>query len=169
MKRTPRARRLEVSSEEIGFLCEGMSLASRPMGLAIKNITEEYSLGPRGAWITLMIATGKVCYPSDLAPFFEIGRSLISVELVRLIEAGLISHQKSTSDGRRAELKLTALGDKVQRRVQQGLEKLVLQRLSSYTREQVLVCARMLRDFRVPGPHGIDLRTGKSRPRVKRT
>jgi DNA-binding MarR family transcriptional regulator len=148
MKRANSADPLKLSWDEIGFLCEGVSLASQPMWLAVKEITAEYSLGPRGAWITVVISAGEV-YPLDVAKVFRVGRSLVTVELTRLIEAGLIVYEQNASDGRRMELKLTPLGNAVQRRVKNALSKLVHECLSGYKREDVLLCARMLRDFRV--------------------
>jgi DNA-binding MarR family transcriptional regulator len=168
MKKAGRAQPLKLSWDEIGFLCEGMSLASRPMSLATESITEEYSLGPRGAWITVLITTGEV-YPLDLTRVFRVGRSLITAELTRLAEARLITYEKNASDGRRVELKLTPLGDSVQRRVKEELSKLVLKRLSSYKRSDILLCARMLRDFRVPAPEIIEPRKQKRPPRAKHT
>jgi DNA-binding MarR family transcriptional regulator len=155
--------RLKLSWDEIGLLCEGLSLSSRPMGVAIKDITEEFSLGPRGAWITVLIAAEQVFFPLDLAQVFQIGRSLITAELTRLTDAGLITYRQSAKDGRRAELKLSPLGDTVQRRVKQELSKLVLERLASYTREDILLCTRMLRDFRLGSPDLIDPQAGKPR------
>lgn len=149
MIKNGRANALKLSWEEIGFLCEGLSLASRPMGLAVQDITDEYSLGPRGAWITILIATGRI-YPLDLAEQFRVGRSLITAELVRLADAGLIEYAQNAQDGRRLELKLTSVGNTVQRRVKDELSKLVLRRFAAYTREEALLCARMLRDFRMP-------------------
>ena len=149
MKKRSRASALNLTWDEIGLLCEGMSLASRPMDLAVKHINDEYSLAPRGAWITALIAAGRI-HPLDLADLFRVGRSLITAELTRLAEAGLIQFEEHAQDGRRTELKLTALGNKVMRRVRDELSKLMLQRLAAYTREEVLLCSRMLRDFRVP-------------------
>ena len=140
---------LRLTWEEIGFLCQGMSLASRPMGLAVKDISDEYSLGPRGPWITVLIATGQI-YPLDLAKLFRVGRSLITAELTRLAAAGLVEFEQNEQDGRRTELKLTRLGNAVQRRVRDELSKLMLRRLAAYTREELLLCARILHDFRVP-------------------
>ena len=149
MKKVGRADALHLTWEEIGVLCEGLSLASRPMGLAVKEITEEYSLGPRGAWITILITTGQI-YPLDLAKLFRVGRSLITAELARLADAGLLEYEQNAQDGRRTMLKLTTRGNTVQRRVKEELSKLVLRRFAAYTREEVLLCARMLHDFRVP-------------------
>jgi DNA-binding MarR family transcriptional regulator len=168
MKKAGRADPLKMSWEEIGFLCEGLALASRPMGLATKSITEEYSLGPRGAWITVLMSTGQV-FPLDLAEVFKIGRSLITAELTRLADAGLITYEKNASDGRRLELKLTPRGDTVQRRVKEELSKLVLHRFAAYKREEVVLCARMLRDFRVPAAESVESPTKKSGAPAKRS
>jgi DNA-binding MarR family transcriptional regulator len=161
---------LKLTWEEIGFLCQGMSLASRPMDLAVKDISNEYSLGPRGPWITVLITTGQI-YPLDLAKLFRVGRSLITAELTRLAAAGLVEFEQNEQDGRRTELKLTRLGNTVQRRVRDELSKLMLRRLAGYTREELLLCARMLHDFRVPqnedGP-AIEPDNERRRPKAKR-
>jgi len=136
------------------------------MGIAVKDITEEFSLRPRGAWITVLVAAEQVLFPQDLARVFRIGRSLITAELNRLAEAGLITYAPNAADGRRAELKLTRLGDEVQRRVKSELSKLVLQRLGSYRRDDILLCTRMLRDFRLGSSEPLEL-PGAKPPRKK--
>lgn len=150
MKKAARKDSLNLSWDEIGFVCEGLSLAPQPMNLAVKEITEEFSLGPRGAWITILIATTGPIYPLDLAKTFGVGRSLITAELTRLAEAGIIEFQQNAEDGRRTDLKLTPRGETVQRRVKDGMSQLILRRLAAYSREEILLCARMLYDFRVP-------------------
>jgi DNA-binding MarR family transcriptional regulator len=147
MKKTDRARLQELSWDQIGFILEGLVVAPRPMRTATRSITAEYSLGPRGAWIAVLISIGEVVFPLDLTKFFQIGRSLITAELTRLSDAGLITYQKNASDGRRVELTLTPLGQSVQRRVKADLAKLVTLRLASYSREQALLFGRMLHDF----------------------
>jgi DNA-binding MarR family transcriptional regulator len=91
-------------------------------------------------------------FPLDLTKFFQIGRSLITAELTRLSDAGLITYSKSANDGRRVELALTPLGQSVQRRVKTELVKLVTRRLESYTREQAILFGRMLHDFGIVAP-----------------
>jgi DNA-binding MarR family transcriptional regulator len=149
MKKSIRKKTLKLSWEEIGYISEGLVAASRPLRLATQSITDQYSLGPRGAWMVHVISRGGI-YPLDLTHIFEIGRSLITAELNRLAEAKLISYTQSKSDGRRIELRLTALGERVNRRVKTALIQLVTQRLAGYTREQVQLCTQMLRDFREP-------------------
>lgn len=161
MKTSKQSKPLKLSWEDIGFISEGMSFASRPMRNAIQSINDEFSLGPRGAWIVRIVSRGDV-FPLDLTKLFHIGRSLITAELNRLADASLITYKKSENDGRRVELALTPLGEQVNLRVKQELTKLITQRLSSYTREEVLLCARMLRDFRVAASNSIEMNNGKS-------
>ena len=85
-----------------------------------------------------------------LTKIFQVGRSLITAELNRLTDAKLITYRQNDVDGRRFELALTPLGEKVCAQVKEETATLVLERLKSYTREEVLLCARMLRDFRLP-------------------
>lgn len=146
MKKSSQADKLELSWDEISFITGGMTLALRPISTATNNITKEYSLGRRGAWILILISTGHV-FPLELTNVFRVGRSLVTAELTRLTEAGLINYRKSNRDGRRTELALTPLGEKVCLQVRELLTNLVIQRLSGYTRSEILLCARLLRDF----------------------
>jgi DNA-binding MarR family transcriptional regulator len=176
MKKTDRAAAQELTWDEIGFICEGLVLAPRPQRDATRSITEEYSLGPRGAWIAVLISIGEVVFPLDLTKFFHIGRSLITAELTRLSDAGLIVYRKSENDGRRVQLVLTPLGHSVQRRVKAELTKLVTRGLASYTHEQALLFGRMLHDFGKVTPNddkvfqhleGMSSRSG-AKPRTSR-
>jgi DNA-binding MarR family transcriptional regulator len=96
---------------------------------------------------------------------FQIGRSLITAELTRLSDAGLIDYRQCVSDGRRIELTLTPLGQSVQRRVKDELAKLVTRRFASYTREEALLCARMLHDFNSAAPESVKLEKARKRSR----
>jgi DNA-binding MarR family transcriptional regulator len=162
MKNRGRAQSPKLSWHEIGFICEGMSLASRPIRIATKRISEEHSLGPRGAWMLLLISTGEV-FPMDLTKIFQVGRSLITAELNRLSDAKLITYRQSALDGRRMELALTPLGHSACERVKADTAKLVLERLKGYTREEVLLCAQMLRDFRIPDTPDVPAEYERSR------
>ncbi|TAL01202.1 MAG: hypothetical protein EPO08_11135 [Rhodospirillaceae bacterium] len=154
MKKAVKADQLKLSWEEVAFIAEGLSFSSRQLKFATQGITAEYSLGPRGAWILILITAGLV-FPLDLTNVFRIGRSLITAEIIRLTEARLITYRKSTRDRRRVELALTPLGEKAVQRIRDELSKTVIQRLSNYTREEVLLCARMLRDFNFPQPESV--------------
>jgi DNA-binding MarR family transcriptional regulator len=162
MRKNARAKVPQLSWEDIGFICEGLAFASRLLWSAIEDITEQYSLGPRGAWIVRLVGRNEMS-PLDLTNVFRVGRSLITAELARLIQAELITYRKSASDGRRVELALTPLGRTVERRIKDSLTKLVTERLADYDREQILLCGRMLRDIRMPAPQTMPMKTRRPR------
>jgi DNA-binding MarR family transcriptional regulator len=147
MTKGRRAKRLELSWDEIAILAHGMSFATQTVKAATDSITEEYGLGPRGAWILRLIESRSVVYPLDVTNVFQIGRSLITAELTRLAEAGLIAYCKPIGDRRRIELHLTPLGQQVAARVREELSKVILDRLSSFSRDDVLMCSRILHEF----------------------
>lgn len=152
--------KLDLSWDEIGDLTEGLSFASRPFHAAVKDVTEEFDLGPRGAWMIELIGSESASYPLEIANLFRVGRSLISAELTRLSDAGLITGVVSPTDRRRTKLTLTPAGEAVSQRVKEELTRLVAERLGKYSREELLLCARMLRDF-LGGPvHAEAVRTG---------
>jgi DNA-binding MarR family transcriptional regulator len=136
-----------LSAKETGLIAQGFTLANRLLRQTTSGVTLDYNLGPRGAWIVRLIAGGKVIHPLDVTNFFEISRSVISDELARLLKARLILYRKSRRDGRRVELALTALGEKVSRRVRKEIGQLINQRFVSYARDEVLSFGRMLDHF----------------------
>jgi DNA-binding MarR family transcriptional regulator len=146
MKKTA-SNPLKLSWKEVGLIAQGLSLASRPLRGVTKQITTEYGLGPRGAWILRLIETGQVVHPLDVTNFFHISRSVITEEVSRLTERGLIAYRQSDDDRRRVELALTPLGKKVGQRVREALTQLILQQFSSYSRDEVLQFCNMLQTF----------------------
>jgi DNA-binding MarR family transcriptional regulator len=141
---------LNLSWEDIGFFGNAIAIASRQWRLAAKQVRDEYALGPHGPWIIGLIASNHVVYPSDLTKVLRCGRSLISAELNKLSEAGLINCRKSEEDGRQIELSVTPLGAEMNKRVAEGLTSMLEERLVHYTREDILYCARLLRDLAGP-------------------
>jgi DNA-binding MarR family transcriptional regulator len=137
----------KLSWEEIGLIAQGFTRTSWLLKGAIAGITKDYRLGPRGGWILRLIETGQVIYPLDVTNFFHISRSVITEELAVLIERRLIVYRKSKEDGRRVKLALTRLGGEVSLRVQEVLTKMITERFSTYSRDQVLQFARMLQAF----------------------
>ena len=82
-----------LSDGEIAFLCSVIGVAPRQLAEAREAVTEEFDLGPRGAWILGMIEVG-IDSPSGLADALRIGRSLATTELNRLSDAGLIEARR---------------------------------------------------------------------------
>ena len=143
--------RPKLSTEELGRFCTAMAMAPRQLRHAAAVITERFDLGPRGAWIIGLIATGSA-YPSDLTRIFGVGRSLITAELVRLEAASLITCTRSGDDARRVELALTPLGRTANDELGDELGALVGDRLAAYTREDILLCMRILHAFTGSAP-----------------
>ena len=145
-----------LSDEEVAHLCSVMGVAPRQLAKAREAITEQFDLGPRGAWILGMIGVG-IDSPSGLADALRIGRSLATTELNRLSDAGLIEALRGRSDGRRSQLILTAAGHEANERLGRALTRFVNTRLAAYTRDELLLCARILRDFAGDLPQFADL------------
>lgn len=132
---------------DLGFFGQGITAAARQWRAAARKIGDEYSLGPRGPWILGLIASGRAQLPSDLSNFFKCSKGLITAELAKLTDAGLVIRQTSGEDGRRVELSLTPIGENAVYRLANLLIELMQDRMANYSREELLLCARMLCDF----------------------
>lgn len=138
----------ELSWNEVGMVYEGMAFASRPLRSVTDQINKRHDLGPRGTWILLMISNG--CqHPLDIATMLKIGRSLVTAELGRLEKAALLVSRKSAADQRRSELTVTPAGAAICAEVRAAMKAMLYERWAQYTPDQIRLCARMLRDFRV--------------------
>jgi DNA-binding MarR family transcriptional regulator len=133
--------------DELGLVCEGLAYGARLLRAATGPVTRQYSLGPRGAFILNLVSLG-ARYPLDLANAMKCGRSLITAELTRLTDAGLIVAKPGAKDRRRSELALTREGEAACQRVRGEMERLLRQTLATYTAEEIRLFSRMLRDVR---------------------
>jgi DNA-binding MarR family transcriptional regulator len=142
--RRPRSGESLLGWDEIAFLAEGLAFGPRALRAATDTVTERYDLGPRGAWIVNVISHG-VAYPLELAHVFGVGRSLITAELARLIEAGLIDARPGKDDRRKTELTLTALGRKASHEIREELSQIIRRRLAGFDAAEVRLAAEILR------------------------
>jgi DNA-binding MarR family transcriptional regulator len=140
------AARPDLSAEEIAIFCNVIGVGPRQMMKAREEITERYDLGPRGAWIIGLIEVG-VTSPSALTEVLCIGRSLVTAEINRLLQANLVAGVQSERDGRRTVLELTDEGWRVSRELREKVNEFVIGRLAGHTREEVLACIALLQDF----------------------
>lgn len=130
--------------DEVAFLAEGLAFGPRALRAATAKVTERYNLGPRGAWILNVISHG-VAYPLELASVFCVGRSLITAELSRLTEAGLVNAQPGRNDRRKTELTLTPLGTQASEEIRQEFSAIVSQRLAGFDAGELRLAAEVLR------------------------
>jgi DNA-binding MarR family transcriptional regulator len=144
----------ELSWDEIESVAQRMIFASRPLHAAIHGIVRDHDLGPRGPWIVLLVRNGQTT-PGKLADLFGIGRSLVTAELVRLFDANLISRERRGDDRRLMALVLTEAGEQVFQQVKAGLSGLINTRLRNYSRDEILLCARLLQDIAAARPENV--------------
>lgn len=122
----------------------GLVFAQRPVDAAARETADQYDLGPRGCFILSLLKRG-IRYPKDIATVLQVGRSLISSELARLTDAGLIAAAPG-EDRRRSELSLTPLGEEVQAAIRSRLVRHLETSLAEYSAEETLLFAKMLRE-----------------------
>jgi DNA-binding MarR family transcriptional regulator len=136
--------------QDLGFLCEGLAFARRPLEEGKEKVTRRYNLGPRGAFILNLLSNG-LKYPLDLANALCCGRSLITAELARLTEAGLVDTRPGRKDRRRVELTLTTSGEAATAEIREETSRLILANLAGYSPDEVRKFAEMLRAVRSEG------------------
>ncbi len=132
---------------ELGLLLDGLSHANAALKAAAQGVIRQHDLGPRGAWILSMITSG-VRLPMDLATAFKTSRSLVTIELNRVIKAGLVEANPSPVDGRRTELTLTPLGEAACRNLRRETARIIRRNLAGYSDEQIQFFAQALKDVR---------------------
>lgn len=132
--------------DDIGYLSHGLVFGARPLLQATRSVTERYSLGPRGGWMLNLIGGG-LFHPHELSDVLRIGRSLVSAELARLTEAGLVTSTTGKADKRRSELKLTASGQAALDEIRSELFRSLTSALKDYSPSQVRMLAKMLHDL----------------------
>lgn len=136
----------QLTASEISAFCNAIGLAPRQLAQSREDVTARYDLGPRGVWIIGLIEGG-VTSPSGLTGALHIGRSLVTAEITRLTEAGLITAVQDAVDGRRVNLALSAAGHRVANELRRAIGTFVTQRLAGYTRDDVLAATRLLQHF----------------------
>jgi DNA-binding MarR family transcriptional regulator len=142
--RSPLPGPSSIGWDEIAFLAEGLAFGQRALRAATRKVTERHDLGPRGAWILNVVSNGGA-YPLELASVFCVGRSLITAELTRLTEAGLIDTRPDKDDRRKTELTLTPLGRAASDELRQELSEIIRRRLAGFDAAEVRLAAEVLR------------------------
>lgn len=133
--------------DDLQYVIEGLMYAPRPVHAAMQSATHRYKLAPKGAYILTLLDQG-ITFPAELALALRISKSMITKELARLAEAGLISVSMDDADKRRSALSLTAAGKQACEDVRKSMTHMLRRNLGRYSPEQVRLLADMLRDAR---------------------
>jgi DNA-binding MarR family transcriptional regulator len=128
---------------KIGELMEGLAYAQRPIHAAVREITKQLGLGRRGAFILNLVAEGSE-YPNELATKLRTSRSLITADLNRLIDAGLIESTAGVEDKRMTRLHLTGAGRKVCADIRNEMARIVVRNLARYSDSDLQLFTEML-------------------------
>ncbi|MBV1686251.1 winged helix DNA-binding protein [Novosphingobium sp. G106] len=137
----------DLSRVELGLIFDGLSQALRPIRVAVSEITKEFDLGPRGAFI-LSLIDGGVVHPLDVAVALGIRPSSATAELRRLADAGLVQSRQDEIDRRKTVLSLTPDGQVASNRNFQAMTRVVLENLKGYSSSELRLFSRMLSDVR---------------------
>lgn len=132
---------------DISFICEGIAFAQRPLREGNEKTIKQYNLGPRGAFILNLLSNG-LLYPLELATALCCGRSLITAELARLTDAGLVTSRPGEVDRRRTELTLTSLGEEALNAIRAETSRIIRTNLGDYTPDEIRKFGAMLRAVR---------------------
>ena len=111
-------------------ICQALAFASNPLRASVRAVAASYDLGPRGAWILNLVNAG-IVQAHEFATIFNATRSVISGDLVRLTEAGLIEGRPRATDRRNIELRLTEAGDTALEEMRRALVQRIAPVLSS--------------------------------------
>ncbi len=148
--------RRELTWDDLAGVIDGLAYAPRPIQASARELTERLGLGRRGAFILNLISHG-VSFPAELARALGTRRSLITADLGRLKDAGLIAASSSDGDKRRSRLSLTAAGEAAVRSIRDAIAEILRRNLADYSLDEIQLFARMLRDARggagEPLPH----------------
>ncbi|MFA5495283.1 MAG: MarR family transcriptional regulator [Porticoccaceae bacterium] len=135
-----------VTPEYTAYLLHTVGVTARRMLAIVEPINQQYSLGPRGASMLTLIDRGAV-HPAQLAEIYEVGRSLITAEINRLLSAKLVVRNESDGDRRRTTLSLTPLGKKVSADSFKTILKVVDTSLARYSDQERNLLLTMLIDL----------------------
>jgi len=142
---------------ELAPIIESLGYAMRPINVGARQLTEELGLGPRGAFMLTLISRG-IRFPKDLAAVLKTPRSLITADLGRLKKAGLVTASSDDPDRRKSVLSLTPAGDAARQAISDEIVRIVAANLARYSRSELRLFARMLRDVRGPDDPAVPMR-----------
>jgi DNA-binding MarR family transcriptional regulator len=93
----------------VGQFLASIGNLSTCLGAIHAGFSQEHGLGPRGIWMLSWISEGHG-FPGYIAKAMKLPPSVVSGDLRRLVEAGLVVSERSGEDARRLRYTLTPPG-----------------------------------------------------------
>jgi DNA-binding MarR family transcriptional regulator len=129
--------------DDMRTILAGIATAWKRIYLVTRRAADRYGLGPRGAWILMLVSEGSTS-PSDIAKVMRVGPGLVTIDLNRLVKQKLLLYRKSPTDGRRIDLALTPRGTQVCWKIRHELAELADYALAGYGSDERQLFAQML-------------------------
>jgi hypothetical protein len=141
--------------DEIAFLAVGLASGPRALRAATRKVTERYDLAPARR-VDSRSGLERGHLSAGAGDGVLRGAQLITAELTRLTDAGLIDTRPGKDDRRKTELTLTSLGRAASDEIRQELSEIVRRRLVGFDAAEVRLAAEVLRAVsKEPDPSGI--------------
>ena len=136
----PRAR---LPSGPIGRLLASVGNLSNMLGVVHGRYAQSHDLGIRGIWTLSAISEGHTS-PGDMARLGMLPPSVVSGDLNRLLDAGMIQRRRDGSDGRRLVYSLTESGRDLLAGAHAVYVEMLGEKMGSYPPEEIDRLLRVL-------------------------
>jgi len=130
-------------SGPIGRLLASIGNLSTSLGAIHSRFAQANDIGPRGIWILSWISEGQG-NPGAIARAMILPPSVISGDLNRLVECGLVVRQRAAADARRLDYSLTQAGQALLAQAHARYVEILADKFAKYPAEQVDALLRML-------------------------
>jgi DNA-binding MarR family transcriptional regulator len=138
-----RDERLDADVNEILAI---ISDAQRAVDRQLKSLARKVKLPPRGIFTLTLIHAG-LDRPSLLVDYFNALPSTMTLEVDRLVEAGLVTRKPDSQDRRIIRLALTRKGNKFREDVMDTVNAMFLPKMSAIPKAEFQACLKTLRKF----------------------
>lgn len=143
------------SATSRGDLIEELGTYSLPLMWTLRQAAARAfdPLGFRTVRALLLELIGRgLAQPKDLSAALGLVPPAVSTMISELEARGLITRQSDPSDGRRVQLELTEAGRTARARLNEAWQHASLERLSSFSEEELELCVSLLRKLMKQGP-----------------
>ena len=148
--------RARLPSGPIGRLLASVGNLSNMLGVVHSRYAQSRDLGIRGIWTLSAISEGHAS-PGDIARLGMLPPSVVSGDLNRLIDAGMIERRRDGSDGRRLLYSLTESGRDVLAGAHALYIEMLGEKMGAYPPEEVDRLLRLLYEISLHVRAAIDL------------